>query len=279
MSKIGGRWNRDAVLANEHAGRLEDTMSPRNEGVKAFFAHPHHYLLPRNFNIQLRAKVVQEFVGDRPFGSILDIGCGNGAVSLPLLRPQTHLTLVDVSPEMLARARARIPEALVEQVELINEDFLSVALPVHSYDLILCLGVLAHVAPPGAVISKMASLLQPNGSMIVQNTDEQHPLSYMKHLYSLLRNRLLPAQNRSHRSYPLNRLGGTALLEHFKHQGQALAATYRYNMPFPGMGRVLSDDERYRFIRKIYGTTARNTCGWLGCECIYHFQYLETTGG
>jgi 2-polyprenyl-3-methyl-5-hydroxy-6-metoxy-1,4-benzoquinol methylase len=278
MSKIDVRLNRDAVLGNENAGSVEDITSPRIDDVKAFFAKPRNYLLPRNFNIQLRAKVVQEFVGDHTFKSILDIGCGNGAVSLPLLRPQTHLTLLDVSPEMLARARARIPEALVEQVELINEDFLSVALPVHSYDLILCLGVLAHVAPPGAVISKMASLLQPNGSMIVQNTDEQHPLSYMKHLYSLLRNRLLPAQNRSHRSYPLNRLGGTALLEHFKHQGLALAATYRYNMPFPGMGRVLSDDERYRFIREIYGTTARNTCGWLGCECIYHFQYLETAG-
>lgn len=279
MSKIDGRLNRDAVLGNEHAGRLEDTTSPRIEGVKAFFAHPHHYLLPRNFNIQLRAKVVQEFVGDHTFRSILDIGCGNGAVSLPLLQPQTHLTLVDVSPEMLARARSHIPEALVEQVELINEEFLSVALPIHSYDLILCLGVLAHVVSPGDVISKMASLVQPHGSIIIQNTDERHPISYVKHLYSLLRNRLLPAQDRCHRPYPLNRLSGTALIEHFKHQGLALSATYRYNMPFPGMGRVLSSDERYRFIRKIYGTTARNTFCWLGSECIYHFQHRETTRG
>src|SRR6266849_4537297 len=55
MSKIDGRWNRHGVLGNEHAGSVEDTTSPRSDGVKAFFAHPHHYLIPRNFNIQLRS--------------------------------------------------------------------------------------------------------------------------------------------------------------------------------------------------------------------------------
>jgi 2-polyprenyl-3-methyl-5-hydroxy-6-metoxy-1,4-benzoquinol methylase len=273
MSKRDGRWTRPAVVAPEHAGSRENPTSPRIESVKAFFAHPHHYLLPRHFNIQLRTTIVQEFVGDRPARSILDIGCGNGAISLPLLGPHTRLTLVDVSPEMLARAQARIPQGLGKQVELLNADFLSLALPEHAYDLILCLGVLAHVASPEAVMSKMASLLAPQGSLIVQNTNEQHPITYVKHVYACLRKRLLPAQQRTQRAYPLNQLSEAALIEHVQQQGLVLAGTYRYNMPFPGMGRVMSNEDRYRFIRKVYGTTARNTCGWLGSECIYHFQY------
>lgn len=48
-------------------------------------------------------ELAREAVPDR--GSVLDVGCGGGAASLPLVPPAAHLTGVDTSAEMLAAFR------------------------------------------------------------------------------------------------------------------------------------------------------------------------------
>ncbi len=144
-------------------------------------------------------------------------------------------------------------------------------LPTQSYDLILCLGVLAHVDSPTDVIARMVSLLRPEGSIIVQNSDSQHPVGYLFGLYATFRNILLPPP------YPLNRISSAKLVEMFGSHGLKLSASYRYNLPIPGMARVFTSDTIYRFIRRVHGTHAHNYRSWLGSECIYHFRRLETS--
>src|SRR5437588_12945296 len=143
-------------------------MSTKIDQVKTFFDQTELYL-KIDYNIRIRTEVVKGFVGDYQFNSILDIGCGSGAISLPLLRQNNHLTLLDVSSNMLSIARSSIPPGLAGNVETINEDFMHAELPSQAYDLVLCIGVLAHVDSPAAVIAKMVSLLKPGGSIIVQN--------------------------------------------------------------------------------------------------------------
>jgi ubiquinone/menaquinone biosynthesis C-methylase UbiE len=244
-------------------------MSTRIEQVKSFFAQPERYL-KRDFNIRLRAEIVQGFVGDNKLESILDIGCGNGAISLPLLRQDNRLTLLDISASMLSIASSYIPPELSGNVAIINEDFMRAELPTQSYDLILCLGVLAHIDSPSDAIARMVSLLRPKGSIIVQNSDSQHPVGYLFNLYSTIRNAPLPAP------YPLNRISDAKLVGMFGSHGLKLSANYRYNLPIPGMARVFTSDALYRFIRKVHGTHAHNYWSWLGSECIYHFRKLET---
>lgn len=246
-------------------------MSSRIDQVKSLFAQPEGYLRS-DFNIRIRAEVVEGFVGDRMFKSILDIGCGNGAISLPLLREYNRLTLLDVSNNMLSIARSHIPTEYASRVETKNEDFMSAELQSQCYDLILCLGVLAHVDSPANVIAKIVSLLQPNGSVIVQNFDFQHAVGYLFDRYSTLRNVLLRTP------YTLNRLSGKKLVEMFANQGLELAAVYRYNLPVPGAARLFSNDSMYHFIRKVYGTYNKNYGSWLGSECIYHFRKPGMTG-
>ena len=245
-------------------------MSNRIDQVKSVFAQTEQYLLKMDFNIRVRREIVESFVGDAVLESILDIGCGNGAISIPLLRPYNQLTLVDVSSNMLSVACSHIPTGFSSNVETINEDFMNAELQFQPYDLILCLGVLAHVDSPTDVIAKMVSLLKPNGSVIVQNSDSHHPVSYLFNLYSALRNTFLPTP------YPLHQLSGTKLVEIFGNHGLRLSALYRYSLPVPGMARVFSNDSMYKFIRKIYGTHANNYRSWLGSECIYHFRKLDT---
>jgi len=245
-------------------------MNNRIDQVKSFFIQPERYLLRSDYNIRIRAEVVKGFVRDNFFGSILDIGCGNGAISLPLLRQHTQLTLLDISSNMLSIARSHIPAEFSDNVKMVNEDFMRAELGFRSYDLILCLGVLAHVDSPADVITKMASLLKPNGSIIVQNSDSQHPIGYLIHRYSILRNNLLSIP------YTMNRLGSAKLVEMFGHHGLKLTAVYRYNLPVPGMARFFSGDSLYKFIKNVYGTYANNHHSWLGSECIYYFKLIDT---
>jgi len=250
-------------------GRSEKVMANRIDQVESFFAQPERYL-SSNYNIRIRAEVVEGFVGGKMFRSILDIGCGNGAISLPLLRKDTQLTLLDISSNMLSIANSRTPAEFSDNVELINEDFMQAALRLQSFDLILCLGVLAHVDSPADVIARIASLLKPGGSVIVQNSNSHHPVGYLFNLYSKLRNTLHPAP------YTLNRLSDAKLMEMFDNQGLKLIALYRYSLPIPGMARFFTSDSIYKFLRKTYGTYPHNYRSWLGNEHIY---YLKKDGG
>lgn len=241
-------------------------MNNKVDQVRSFFIQPDRYLLRSDYNIRIRAEVVKDYVGDHFFGSILDVGCGNGAISLPLLGQDTQLTLLDISRNMLSVAHSHIPAAFSDQVQLVNDDFMHAALGFQSYDLILCLGVLAHVDSPEDVIAKMVSLLKPGGSMIVQNSDAQHPLGYLINRYALLRNSLFAIP------YTINRLGGARLEEMLSQRGLKRTAVYRYNLPIPGMARFFSSDSIYTFIKTLYGTYAHNRLSWLGSEYIYIFK-------
>ncbi len=53
----------------------------------------------------------------RPAGRVLELACGPGAWTARLLCHATSVTVVDASPEMLARARARVGEARVRFVQ------------------------------------------------------------------------------------------------------------------------------------------------------------------
>ena len=232
-------------------------MKRRDVAVRAFFDRPEHYLRT-DFNVRIRAEIVQTLTGGKAIGSILDIGCGNGAISIPLLAQADSLTLLDSSSSMLAIATSHIPREYEGNVEVVHADFLHTDFPRNSFDLILCLGVIAHVDSPCSLVAKMAELLKPHGSIVVQNSDADHPIDYL--------NRTL----RRHK-YALNQVSDRDLVSMFRHHDLTKTAIYRYNLPPPGVARVLTTDRIRALTRVLYGTPARNYGGWLGSECVYQF--------
>jgi len=158
----------------EKAGNYENTMTSKTAQAKLAFEKPQRYLSRREYDIRVRRETVQELVEGRNFDRILDIGCGDGSISLPLLTASRRLTLVDVSGNMLTLAQGKVPAALMNNIELINDDFLSARVDSGTYDLILCIGVLAHVDSPDQIIAKIASALKPGGAVILEFTDSYH---------------------------------------------------------------------------------------------------------
>jgi 2-polyprenyl-3-methyl-5-hydroxy-6-metoxy-1,4-benzoquinol methylase len=232
------------------------------ERVASFFQDPQPYL-SRSYNIQLRRETVREMLGDRQPASILDIGCGDGSISLPLLTQKNRLTLVDLTESMLVIARSRVPAYLAGKVSTLLGDVMRIDLAEAGFDLVLCLGVLAHVQSPADVIDRVCALVRPGGMAILTVSNGVHPVGLSRSFYSRLRDLVVKP------THPLNFLSSRTVLEQCGRRGLDLHVSFRYNFPAPGFDRVLSNDRLYRNIRRRYGSVARNTRAWLGSECIF----------
>lgn len=92
---------------------------------------------------------------------ILDVGCGAGWLD-PSLKQFGVVTATDLSADVLARIRTRVP-----QVNYIAGDFMELPFEAASFDVAVSLEVLAHVADQSAFITKINSLLRPGGWLML----------------------------------------------------------------------------------------------------------------
>ena len=106
---------------------------------------------------------------DRPGQRILEVGVGTG-LSLPYFRNDSRVTGVDISSEMLAKARQR-----VERKGLSNVDGLHVMDAEHlefednSFDAVLALDVASVVPNPARFAAEMRRVCSPGGTIVLVN--------------------------------------------------------------------------------------------------------------
>jgi SAM-dependent methyltransferase len=209
------------------------TKSPPLEDVQAFFEEPNRYL-HQTWEIGLRAELVWALLEGIRFTRILDIGCGDGSLSLPLLRPGVTLALVDLSGPMLEVARSRIPPAFGSSVSATQGDFLSLAAEPR-FDLVLCLGVLAHVPSVDAALERIRDSLVPGGHCVLQLTDRGTMIARLEALATRLRSLFADT-----RGYRLNTLVYSSILERVGRRGLRAIRHRRYSLLLPGMGSLPS---------------------------------------
>jgi ubiquinone/menaquinone biosynthesis C-methylase UbiE len=104
------------------------------------------------------------------FDNCLEIGCGTGKNTPWLISKVTHITAIDLSEEMLAKAKEKINSDKVEfiQADITKEwSFLS-----KKYDLITFSLVLEHIEHLEPVFQKAAKVLNENGCVYI---GELHP--------------------------------------------------------------------------------------------------------
>lgn len=95
--------------------------------------------------------------------SVLDAGCGTGVLLEQLVERFEHVTGLDLSPEMLAR----VPPEVAARAALLCAPLESVELPDHSFDAVICRGVLHHLPDIDAGLARLARLLRPGGSLVL----------------------------------------------------------------------------------------------------------------
>jgi tRNA (cmo5U34)-methyltransferase len=101
---------------------------------------------------------------------MLDIGCGAGNFTLKVLEclPNLDCTLIDLSPNMLARANVRVSAATSGIVSTIQQDIRLVEMPPNSVDVVVAAAVLHHLRDENEwpeTFRKIFGWLRPGGSL------------------------------------------------------------------------------------------------------------------
>lgn len=234
---------------------------------RAAFEAPQWYFDRLGYRVQLRAQIISEMANHITFERLIDIGCGDGSISLPLLTPDRSLTLQDLSENMLKRAKSRVPAHLAHNVTVVSGDFRELDLG-QRFGLVICLGVLAYVDSLGPFLDKLSSLVEQRGHVIIECSDNDHFISSVLGFYSKLR-RIV---RRPELDIELHPHSSSDVAAAFEKLGFALVQSYRYSSPPPVLHKLFSQRFHYRVNRVIHGSAARNAAAWLGKECIFHFQ-------
>lgn len=103
-----------------------------------------------------------------PQATVLDVGGGAGHQSFPLAQVGYDVTLLDSSPAMLDKARARLaqlPEEVRRRVTLVEApgEGAGEAVGGRLFDAVLCHGVLGYVEEPGALIDQLCACAAEGG--------------------------------------------------------------------------------------------------------------------
>lgn len=192
------------------------------EEVHSFFNNPTNYL-HREYGVRIRAELVRQLVGDLQFHDVLDVGCGDGGVSLQFL-DKNRVVFCDIAEKMLDLVKDRIPPNLMTSATFFHgsiEEFQSNKL----FDVILCVGVLAHVPSVERTISKLAGLLAPGGRLVLQFSDANHWLTR------------LSIRNATY-DYRVNKLIYHEVAQCCHMYGLRKSNEVRYHFLLPGMGKM-----------------------------------------
>ena len=159
----------DATLAADR-GRLDEIRRARNtQAARYFAAHAGEWDHLRSLHVP-DARVdeaVAELVGDAPIGQLIDCGTGTGRM-LELLAPRVdRATGIDLSPAMLAVARANLERAGVRNVQLRQGDIYALPVARNTVDFVLLHQVLHYLEDPGRALREAARVLVPGGRLLV----------------------------------------------------------------------------------------------------------------
>ncbi|MBZ0215301.1 MAG: methyltransferase domain-containing protein [Fimbriimonadaceae bacterium] len=98
--------------------------------------------------------------------NVLDVGCGDGQLSLALAQVGAHVSAIDTDFRMLEAARYRFEVAATE-VRLAEADVRELPFANASFDVVAAVTVLCLIPQPDQAISEMTRVLKPGGQLII----------------------------------------------------------------------------------------------------------------
>jgi ubiquinone/menaquinone biosynthesis C-methylase UbiE len=175
-----GEYDRDFVAARIAEVRQLLDSAPLREGVdvarvstvEGYRAWSATYDDPGNGLFDLDQPIVADILGGLPPGTALDAACGTGRFAEYLAGHGHRVIGVDSSPDMLARARTRVPTA-----DFRLGDLRRLPLADAEVDVVVCALALTHVPELAPVFAQFARVLRPGGHLVV--ADVHHALVAM----------------------------------------------------------------------------------------------------
>jgi len=115
-----------------------------------------------------------------PGERVLDLGSGAGTDSLVAVRmvgPEGSVTGIDMTPEMLDKARRSAAEMGAENVEFVEGEAEKLPFADESFDVVISNGVVDLIPDKDAVFSELHRVLAPGGRIQLADVTIQRPVS------------------------------------------------------------------------------------------------------
>lgn len=136
-------------------------------------------------------------LGDVRGKTVLDLGCGTGENTIPLIERGAVVIGMDISPDLVAIAQRRLREANLEASISVGSAY-ETGLPDESVDVIFCMALIHHLDIQ-RVRHEMWRILRKNGVIILEE-----PIRFSK-WYGWLRGLLPAKEDVSEFEHPLTR--------------------------------------------------------------------------
>jgi len=100
--------------------------------------------------------------------SILDIGCGTGALMKDILQRGDQVIGIDICEKMLAEAQKTVRECFPARTLLSQADVENLPFKDHSFDIVTCIGVIEYLYNEETGLREIKRIIKDNGFLIIE---------------------------------------------------------------------------------------------------------------
>lgn len=116
----------------------------------------------------------------QPGEDVLDVGSGAGMdtlVAAQMVGPSGSVTGIDMTPEMVAKARGSVAEMGLDNVTIVEGSAEQLPFDDASFDVVISNGVIDLIPDKDAVFSEITRVLRPGGRIQLADVTIQNPVS------------------------------------------------------------------------------------------------------